>query len=79
LKIDLFAFVQFSSHFLFDWYVAVLPPKKELKVPFSRQDTTVCSLMCGPLAIVGALTHIGLKQKWLYIGHSEDFFKDYVW
>jgi hypothetical protein len=54
-------------------------PKKEEKVPLSRHDTTVCSLICGPLAIVGALQNIGREQKWLYIGHSEDFFKDYVW
>jgi hypothetical protein len=64
---------------LFDWYIAAHPPKKEQEVPFSRHDTTVCSLICGPLAIVGALPHIGHEQKWLFIGHSEDFFKDFVW
>jgi hypothetical protein len=31
-----------------------------------------------PLAIVGALTHIGHEQKVLYIGHSEELFKDYL-
>jgi hypothetical protein len=48
------------------------------KVPVSRHDTTVCSLICGRIAIVGALTRIGHEQKWLHIGQSEDFFKDYV-
>jgi hypothetical protein len=49
------------------------------QVSLSRHDTTVCSLMCGPLAIVGVLAHIGHDKKWLYIGHSEEFFKDYCW
>jgi hypothetical protein len=31
--------------------------------------------MCGPLAIVGASMHIGHEQRWLYIGHLEDFFQ----
>jgi hypothetical protein len=64
---------------IFDWRVAAHPPKKEQKVPLSRHDTTVCSLICGPLDIVGALPNIGHEYKWLYIGHSEDFFKYYVW
>jgi hypothetical protein len=45
----------------------------------SRYDTTVCGLMCDPLAVIGSLAHIGHGQKMLHIGHSEDFFKDYVW
>jgi hypothetical protein len=45
----------------------------------ARHDTTVCRLMCDPLAIVVTVTRIGHEQKWLYIGHSEYFFKDYVW
>jgi hypothetical protein len=60
---------------IFDWYVAARPPKEVKEVPLSRHDTTVCSLICGPLAIVGALQNIGHEQKWLYIGHSEDFSK----
>jgi hypothetical protein len=56
-KLAHFIFVQFSSPLLFNWYVAVYPPKKEQKVPLSHHDTTVCRLMCVTLAIVGTLTH----------------------
>jgi hypothetical protein len=71
-KINLFVFVQFSSPLLFDWYVAVcIQPKKEKKDLLSRHDTTVCSLMYGPIAIVGTVTHIEHEYKWLYIGHSK--------
>jgi hypothetical protein len=31
--------------------------------------------MCGPLAILGESTYIGHEQRWLHIGHSDDFSK----
>jgi hypothetical protein len=31
--------------------------------------------MCGPLAILGESTYIGHEQRWLHIGHSDDFFQ----
>jgi hypothetical protein len=57
----------------------VQPRKKEKNVHLSHHDTKVCSLMCGPLAIVGTSPFIGHEQRCLHIGHSEGFFKDYVW
>jgi hypothetical protein len=56
-----------------------IQPKKEQKVHLSHHDATVCILICGPIAIVGAVTRIGHEQKWFYIGHSKYFFKDYAW
>jgi hypothetical protein len=41
----------------------------------SPHDTTDCSLMCGPLDILGASTSIGHEQRWLHIGHSDYFSK----
>jgi hypothetical protein len=37
--------------------------------------TTVCSLMCGPLAILGESNQhtLGMnEQRWLHIGHADD-------
>jgi hypothetical protein len=71
----------FSSQVLY-FFIGIkqrIHQKKEQKFSLSRHNTTVCSLVCGLLAIVGALPHIGHAQRWVCIGHSEEFFKDYVW